>query len=106
MYTHRKKRDEEIHVVRVNLACVCSTNSRAYPQNNSELHRKGKTRAPETDMSRPWFELTTVCTADDHSSKELLQQLMILLFGTSTQEEKQIWKQKYPTMIELPSHSI
>jgi hypothetical protein len=40
------------------------------------------TRAPEEDMSRPWFGPTTSCTAGEHSSKELLQQLMPLLFGT------------------------
>jgi hypothetical protein len=35
-------------------------------------------------MSRPWFEPTAFCIAGEHSSKELLQQLMLLLFGTST----------------------
>ncbi len=44
--------------------------------------RSSSTRVPETCMSRPVIEPTTCCTAGDHSSQELLKQLM--LFGTST----------------------
>jgi hypothetical protein len=35
-------------------------------------------------MSCHWFEPMTYCTAGEHSSEELLQQLVLLLFGTST----------------------
>ncbi len=42
------------------------------------------TRAPKADLTWPWFEPTTSCTAGEHSSKELLQQLMLLIFGSST----------------------
>jgi hypothetical protein len=34
-------------------------------------------RAQKTDMSRPWLEPTTSCAAGEHSSKEILQQLML-----------------------------
>ncbi len=40
------------------------------------------TRATQTEMSPLGFESTTSCTAYEHSSKELLQQLMLLIFGT------------------------
>jgi hypothetical protein len=30
-------------------------------------------RVPKTDMSWPWFEPTTSCSASDHSSKELFE---------------------------------
>jgi hypothetical protein len=39
---------------------------------------------PRGRRSQPWFELTTFCTAGEHSSKELLQQLLLLLFITPT----------------------
>ncbi len=69
----RRKILEEIYVVRVNLAWVGGTNNSSFPYDRSELHREGKIRAPpETDMSQPWFEITTSCTAVEHSSKELL----------------------------------
>jgi hypothetical protein len=43
------------------------------------------TRAPdEADLTWPGFEPTSFCTAGKHSSKELLQQLMLLIFGSST----------------------
>ncbi len=42
------------------------------------------TRAPEADLTWPGLEPTTPCTAGEHSSKELLQQLMLLIFGSST----------------------
>jgi hypothetical protein len=41
-------------------------------------------KAPETDMSRPGFEPSTSCTAGGHFTKELLQHICCLLFGTST----------------------
>ncbi len=38
----------------------------------------------ETYMFRPWFEPRTSFTTGEHSSKELLQQPMLLLFETAT----------------------
>ncbi len=76
VYLQKKERQREIvdiHVVRVNLAWVGGTKNSSFPKDRSELHREGKIRAPpETDMSQPWFEITTSCTAVEHSSKELL----------------------------------
>ncbi len=39
---------------------------------------------PETNMSRPGIEPRTACVTGEHSSKELFEQLMPLLFVTST----------------------
>jgi hypothetical protein len=41
-------------------------------------------RAPETNMLRSGREPLTPCTAGDYSSKELISQILICLFGTST----------------------
>ncbi len=39
---------------------------------------------PETNMSRPGIEPRAACFTGVHSSKELFEQPMPLLFGTST----------------------
>ena len=44
-------------------------------------HPHPSVKHPETDRG---FEPPTSCTADGHSTEKLLQQLMLLLFGTST----------------------
>jgi hypothetical protein len=45
----------------------------------------------ETNKSRPEIEPGVACVIGEHSSKELLEQLMLLLFGTSTWLPQCMW---------------
>ncbi len=63
---------------------MCESRRRHYYGETWPRSSSYSIRAPEADLYWPGFEPTTSCTAGEHSSKELLQQLMLLIFGSST----------------------